>query len=135
MKKLSLLFLFASLSLIGCTNKKSEPSDKGDDKGGDGGDVTPIDPTLDITVNYYLDYNQVATKNIYISSTVKNGSKLERPANPKTAPFPEFPVFKGWSKKEIVDDTKDLWNFDTDIVSVTTGTTLNLFGIWVAQNE
>ena len=136
MKKLSLLLLFASFSLIGCRGKNNNPSDGGGEGGKDGGETEPvIDPTLDITVNYYLDYNQVAAKNIYSVISVKNGSKLEKPDDPANPPLPEFPVFKGWSKKEVIDNVSDLWNFDVDVVSVTSGTTLNLFGIWVAQGE
>ena len=65
---------------------------------------------------------------------MKNGSKLEAPATPTKAPMPEFPVFLGWSYKEIINDKKDLWDFSKDTVQ-TDETSFNLFGIWVAQGE
>ena len=143
MKKLSLLLLLTSMFLVGCTGNSSgnNSGNNGGDtpvnpSGGDGGDDTPVvDPTVTITVNFYQDYNQVAAKNVYMSMGVANGSKLTKPADPTTSNYPEFPVFKGWSKKEVIDDVKDLWNFDTDVVAVTSGKTLNLYGIWVAKGE
>lgn len=121
MKKLFIPFLFALSFSLGACGVNPDPS--------------PIDPTQEITVNYYLDYNQIVSKNIYLSVTVKNGSKLTKPADPTTPIFPEFPVFKGWSSKEIIDDAKDLWDFSKNTVRVTDGTTFNLFGIWVSTGE
>ena len=141
MKKLSLLLLLASFSLVACTSSRNNNSDgKTDDDsgqtvnpGGDDGDK--IDPTVKITVNYYLDYNQLAAKVIYYTEEVQNGSKLTKPGDPSKGNFPEFPVFKGWSTKEVIDNVSDLWDFDKDVVSVTSGKTFNLFGIWVATGE
>ena len=88
-----------------------------------------------VTVNFYLDYNQVLAGNVYFTTQVDNGSLItEKPANPTESNYPEFPVFKGWSNKEIIDNLDDLWNFDVDIVIGNSGT-FNLFGIWVAQGE
>ena len=81
--------------------------------GGGGGGVTPTPDDGKIQINFYLDYNQINTKNTYSTTRVKNGSKLKAPTTPKEkdAPLPEVPVFLGWSKKEIIDDKKDLWDF------------------------
>ena len=122
MKKLFIPFLFALTFALGAC-------------GGVNPDPTPIDPTQEITVNYYLDYNQIVGKNVYQTVTVKNGSKLTKPLDPTTPVYPEFPVFKGWSSKEIIDDTKDLWDFSKDTVRVTSGSTFSLFGIWVSAGE
>ena len=104
--------------------------------GGGGGGVTPTPEDGKIQINYYLDYNQINTKNTYYTTRVVNGSKLKAPKTPKTedAPLPEFPVFLGWSRKEIIDDKKDLWNFSTDVVD-TNEPEFNLFGIWVSEGE
>ena len=126
MKKTNLLpLILLSFSLISC-----------------GGMIDPVESTesisydyeLTVTVNYYVDYNAIIAKEIYATETVKNGDKLTKPADPTTIPFPEFPVFKGWSKYEIVDDASKIFNFDKDVCLSTTST-LNMFGIWVAQGE
>ena len=126
MKKTNLLpLILLSFPLISC-----------------GGMIDPAESTesisydyeLTVTVNYYVDYNAIIAKEIYATETVKNGEKLTKPADPTSAPFPEFPVFKGWSKYEIVDDTSKIFNFDKDVCLSTTAT-MNMFGIWVAQGE
>ena len=121
MKKLFLtLFLLASsgICLAGCNRSGG---------GGDG------DEDL-ITVKFYLDYNQVAAGEIYDTQYVKNGSKVKEPTKPTESPFPEFPVFLGWSKKEVIDDKKDLWNFSKDKVK-TDIDEFPIYGIWVAEGE
>ena len=129
MKNLKIIPLVLFTSLIGITG-----CNKGG--GGGGGGVTPTPDDGKIQINYYLDYNQINTKNTYYTTRVKNGSKLKEPTKPKSkdAPLPEFPVFLGWSRKEIIDDKKDLWNFSTDVVN-TEETEFNLFGIWVSEGE
>ena len=124
MKKLHVisLFLMASALIVTGCNKKSS---------GGSGDQ-PSDGK--IQVNFYIDYNQWNAKETYYSVRVKNGSKLKAPDNPTKAPMPEFPVFLGWSKKEVIDNKEDLWNFSTDVVD-TTSQTFNLFGIWVVEGE
>ena len=88
-----------------------------------------------VTVNFYLDYNQVAAGKIYFTTEVDNGGLiLEQPANPTEAPYPEFPVFKGWSAKEIINNENELWNFATDKV-VTNQGTFSIYGFWVAEGE
>ena len=103
--------------------------------GGSGGGDTSEDDGK-IAVNFYLDYNQITAGVVYESYRVNNKTKLTKPADPTEAPLPEFPVFKGWSQKEIIDNDKDLWNFDTDIMEVKEGyRSFNMFGIWVAEGE
>ena len=132
-----LLVFLAALSIVmvsGCKKNKQPTSDSEPISESTSSEETSI-PDVMITVKFYLDYNQVEAKEVYHTVEVKNGSKLEEPTRPTPPLFPEFPVFKGWSQKEIIDDVKDLWNFDTDVVKVTLGTSLNLYGIWVAQGE
>ena len=88
----------------------------------------------EVRLNLYLDYNQVDAENIYYSIIVEKGSLLVEPKKPDTPPMPEFPVFKGWSKKEIIDDYKDLWNFKKDRVQ-TDAKIYRLYGIWVVEGE
>ena len=88
-----------------------------------------------VTVEFYADYNQVLAGNVYFTTQVDNGSLItEKPANPTESNYPEFPVFKGWSNKEIIDNLDELWNFELDIVVCNSGT-FKLYGIWVAQGE
>ena len=88
-----------------------------------------------MTVTFYADYNQKIIKNIYYECTVQNGELInDKPNKPTEAPFPEFPNFKGWSSKEIIDDDKDLWDFSTDKV-ISKTSSFELFGIWVAEGE
>lgn len=125
MKKLHVisLFLMASTLIVTGCNKKSG--------GGSGGGGSTDDGKIE--VNFYADYNQLSAKNPCHTVRVKNGSKLTAPSTPE-APMPEFPVFLGWSYKEIINDKKDLWNFSTDVVQ-TDEPTYNIFGIWVAEGE
>ena len=89
-----------------------------------------------VTVNFYLAYNEITSKEVYYSYEVKNGSKLKEPERPEKGTFPEFPVFKGWSHKEIIDNDADLWDFSKDKVQVDEGiSTFIMVGIWVAEGE
>jgi len=132
MKKLHVisLFLMASALIVTGCNKNSGGGSGGSGGGGSGGQTDDGK----IQINFYIDYNQWSAKETYYTTRVKNGSKLEAPATPTKAPMPEFPVFLGWSKKEVIDDKKDLWNFSTDTVQ-TEEPIYNLFGIWVAEGE
>ena len=98
-------------------------------EGGGGGD----DDDEKITVNFYADFNQVEDGNIFAMQTIDNKSKLKDPGQP-TSIYPEFPVFLGWSYKEIIDNKEDLWNFSTDKVDTEEGI-FNMYGIWVSQGE
>ena len=122
MKKFLLLFALSSIMMVGCHNNDN------DNYGKEG----------DISVKFYLDFNALATNEIYEEVLIYNNSKLKEPKRPtaEQAPLPEFPVFKGWSTKEIIDDDSDLWNFTTDKVSVDDGTTeFRLYGFWASEGE
>ena len=134
MNKLLLLSVLSLGLLMGCTGNNN-PS-----QGGSGSDDTSSSSSESIiekkvTVNFYLDYNHVSKDQIIFTVEVDNGGLIsEKPTNPTEAPYPEFPVFKGWSKKEIIDDINDLWNFESDIVIANSGV-FSLYGIWVAEGE
>lgn len=134
MKKSSLLLLvpaFLALSLAGCqrdngsSQNSSEPTSSSE----------PIDTNMDVTVNFYVDYNNTHYKLRYYQTTVKNGSLITNVPNTPTALSEDFPVFKGWSTKEITDDyANDLWNFATDKVEQPSNApVLDFYGIWAAQ--
>ena len=119
MKKLVLTLLVASFATIGVAacKKKSTSNNK-------------------ITVNFYLDYNEIASGEVYYTYEVKNGSKLKEPPTPTQGTFPEFPTFKGWSHREIIDKDEDLWDFSKDVAKTEEGySEFNMFGIWVAEGE
>ena len=131
MKKLIIaLCLATSLFMVGC-KKNNKPSS-------DSSDTTTeesIDPSVVVTVNFFLDYNDVSVTGRYYRCQVNAGSLItDVPPKPTTPPMPEFPTFLGWSKKEVINDSKDLWDFSKDIVP-SKSTVLNLYGIWVAQGE
>ena len=119
MKKIVLVLLAAGVTALSLTGCKNSSADDGK-----------------ITVNFYVDYNQVNANEIYHTEKVKNGSKLKKPNDPGETNFAEFPVFLGWSKKGVIDNKEDLWDFSVDRVDVKEGVkTLNIYGIWVAEGE
>ena len=132
MKKLfATICLMASIISLGACNKKKGPST-------DTGTQTTesIDPTVQVTVNFYLDYNDsLVNGKRYHRCVVQAGSLItDKPATPTSAPQEEFPVFIGWSKKEIINDLEDLWDFDKDVVP-SSSKILNIYGIWAAEGE
>ena len=129
MKKLSiaLLVMTSFLGLVACNRSSGGGSGGGGGNGGGSEDGK-------IQINFYVDYNQLNSKNVYHTYRVANGSKLTKPADPTEAPMPEFPVFLGWSYKEIIDNKADLWDFSKDTVQ-TIEPSFSLFGIWVAEGE
>lgn len=136
MKKLKLLLLAPALLtlVVACRGRDGAKSSSSSDEESSSSSIV-IDPTLDVTVNFYIDYNNTHYKLRYYQTTVKNGSLItDVPANP-TAPSEDFPVFKGWSTKEITDDYEnDIWNFATDRVQqASTNLVLDFYGIWAAQ--
>lgn len=143
MKKIFLGLLIASSLLIaGCNSSKSGTTPTPDGDNTDVNPDTPVTPTDPddgkITIKFYLDYNQIMVDNCYATYKVDNNSKLTEPTRPTSAdaPLPEFPVFKGWSKKQIVDNDADIWNFETDVVNLESGyKTFRLYGYWVATGE
>lgn len=89
-----------------------------------------VDKSKTITINFYVDYNYAAEGNIYHTCSVYLNAKItDVPENPTENIFNDFPNFIGWSTYQIINDTKDLWNFDKDIVQ-TTYSSLSLYGIW-----
>lgn len=127
MKKSTLvLALLAPMMLLSGCKKKG---------GGQVDPPKPPIPEITVTCNFYLDYNSQSPKTKYYTTTVQNGELIANPpANPTEAPFEEFPVFKGWSTSEIIDDDSKIWNFATDKVE-SQYSTLNFFGIWVALGD
>ena len=91
-----------------------------------------INPDMNVTVRFYVDYNAITVSDIYATQTVKNFEKITKPANPTVPPQDEFPNFMGWSTHEVVDDMKYLWDFDKDTVQ-SRSAVLNLFGVWVEE--
>ena len=123
MKRSYLLLSLLSLTLLVGCNKSGKSSEE------------PLPFEGEVTITFYADYNQKIVKNVYYECTVQNGELItDKPNKPSEAPFPEFPNFKGWSSKEIIDDDKDLWDFSTDKVISKTAS-FELFGIWVAEGE
>ena len=113
--------LATPLLLTGCNNSSDDSGEEVDTR---------------VEVRYYLDYTFEDADQTYATLKVENGSKIGQPLEPQNAPSKEFPVFVGWSKKPIIDDTADLWNFDTDTVNVDEGVkTFAIYGIWFSQGE
>lgn len=87
-----------------------------------------------ITVYFYIDFVKIDDDDgLFSTVQIKNKSKITDPGTPNVAPYAEFPVFKGWSEHEIVDDLDQLWNFSKDVVNVTGTTKFRLYGIWWAE--
>lgn len=101
---------------------------------GDNGDEKKSEKLPDnVVVNFYIDFNQYDSGEVYATQTISQGGKVTAPATPTEAPFEMYPNFLGWSAKEIIDNKNDLWNFDTEITSKTG--TFSIYGIWVAAGE
>ncbi len=134
MNKLVLLSVLSLGLLMGCTNNNNPSNNQ---SGSDSPSSSSSEPIIEkkVKVNFYLDYNHVSDDQIIFTTQIDNGGLItEKPNNPTEAPYPEFPVFKGWSKREIIDDISELWNFETDIVVANSGV-FSLYGIWVAEGE
>ena len=133
MNKLVLLSFLSLGLLVGCTN--NTPSNN--QSGSDSPSSISSEPIIEkkVKVNFYLDYNHVSDDQIIFTTQIDNGGLItEKPSDPTEAPYPEFPVFKGWSKREIIEDISELWNFETDVVVANSGV-FSLYGIWVAEGE
>ena len=134
MNKLVLLSVLSLGLLVGCTNNTPSNNQSGSDNPSSSSSSEPIIEKK-VKVNFYLDYNHVSDDQIIFTTQIDNGGLItEKPNNPTEAPYPEFPVFKGWSKREIIDDISELWNFETDVVVANSGV-FSLYGIWVAEGE
>ena len=128
LKKLGLITLLASASLLsacsGCSNTNNDSS-------GNSGDI----PEGYVRVFYYVDFNQPDSGEVYYTHDYELGSKIDKPETP-SVPDPAYPVFLGWSYKEVIDNKDDLWNFDTDTLTMPYGGNMfNIYGIWVAAGE
>ena len=115
---LGLLPALLAMSVTGCSG--------GDD---DTGEKLPEN----VVVTFYIDFTQQDGEEYYAVQTIKQGEKVVAPETPTQSQFKEFPVFLGWSEKEIIDNKQDLWNFDNTITSKTG--TFSIYGIWVAKGE
>ena len=90
---------------------------------------------LPVTVYFFHDYNHSTTKEALLIVQSKNGELIaEHPADLTESYYEEFPVFKGWSQKELIDSEDDLWDFEHDVVQSYTSV-LRIYGIWVAEGE
>ena len=123
--------LLALMMVSGCSCSVTpgpNPSDSQDESS----QKTSSIEAHEIVVKYYVDFNAFEgnKRDVYHTQTVQLNDKLTKPANP-TSTFPEFKTFVGWSTKPVIDEDKDLWNFDTDVV-YTADDTLIMFGIWDA---
>lgn len=128
-KKLLVLAVLAPMMLLGGCKKKSGPIVPPTPQ------PDPIDPTLKVTCNFYIDFNHYNHKTRYYTVVVQNGELITvPPETPTEPPYEEFPVFKGWSTKEIIEDDADIWDFSTDKVE-SYYSTLSFYGIWVALGE
>ena len=140
MKAFCISALVISFLVAGCFNNRNNKNSSGggDNSSADSGSSSSSSVSIiekKVTVNFYLDFNQLEAKNVYYSTEADNGGLISQgPPTPTASNYPEFPVFKGWSQKEIIDDVNDLWDFSKDVVVANSGT-LNLFGIWVAEGE
>ena len=95
---------------------------------------TSIDPTVRVTVNFYIDYDHTHYRVRYYRTYVNNGELITDVPETPEAPLPEFPIFVGWSTKEVTDDyDNDIWDFANDHVMLTNSNTLNFYGIWAAE--
>ena len=147
MKKLlcTLLCLTSMLFVSSC--KKNKPTSESE-TGSESGQVESseiesesseeslsIIDGLPVTVYFFHDYNHANTKDALLTVQSKNGELIgEHPADLTESYYEEFPVFKGWSQKEIIDSEDDLWDFEHDIVQSYTSV-LRIYGIWVAEGE
>ena len=130
-KLLRLVLLSTVMLTLGACQKGSNQQGGGGNNPGGGGDNPPGPVDNKITVKYYTDYTKMLQQEpeVFYQVEVENGAKLTKPATDPTAPNPDFPIFKGWSHKEAIDDDADLWNFETGTVQ-TTLKEFRLFGIW-----
>jgi len=122
LKKLAYLALIPSLFAFSATACSG-----GDDKSSES-----LPPN--VVVTFYIDFNQPNSDEYYDQVTIEQGGKVTAPADPTEAPFPEFPVFMGWSAKEIIKSKADLWDFSNNTITSKSGT-FEIYGIWVAEGE
>ena len=132
LKKLGLLALLAISPMVGLTACSGCSSDsENESESVDPGDI----PEGYIRVFFYVDFNQPNTGECLEHQDVLPDSLITAPVTPY-AVSEDFPVFLGWSAKEVINDKKDLWNFSSDKVNTENGeNTFSIYGIWVAEGE
>ena len=102
-----------------------------------GPDPEEEDEDKSCTVYFFVDFNNAddtdttKTKLLskfkwYTDRPLKDSTDV--PTNPTTALDPAFPYFIGWSSHPIIDETKDLWNIDTDVTG--NRSFIYIYGIW-----
>lgn len=135
-KRILFSFLFV-LPLLMTACFKNNKSSSNNSSGGESQSSTSIPDKDKITVTFYVDLNQKIAKNIYSQSVLTWGDKITKPADPTEALDPAFPVFKGWSLKDVIDDDSDLFDFSKPLSEefVDSYMTVDLYGIWVAEGE
>ncbi len=128
-KKLGLITLLSAASLLAaCTGGTTSSSSA------QSSSAAPYVGT--VKVYFYIDFTQPDSGEYYDMKEIQNGNVVAAPSNPTTPKFEEFPVFLGWSEKELISSKDDLWDFSKDIVNISEGeTSFSLYGIWVAQGE
>ena len=131
LKRLALAMLLLASPLLASCNNGGGSSGSGVTPPTSSGDI----PTGYVRVYFYADFNQQMSGEYLSTVDVEKGSKVSKPDNP-TAPMPDFPVFLGWSYKELINDKNDLWDFSKDVIEPTDGSNVfNLYGIWAAEGE
>lgn len=104
--------------------------------------------TKDATILFFLDYNHADAENPYFQADWyfgvplnrdelldEGGNKLVDPTD-DDASYTEFGHFLGWSIHPVVDDEKDLWNWESDVKEKDErGKYLQLYGVWVEKTS
>ncbi|MGM9873706.1 MAG: hypothetical protein ACI31G_02140 [Bacilli bacterium] len=86
-----------------------------------------------INVFYYKDYLTIDT--MYYSGLVIPGTAItDIPPDPEEPTDPYFDTFVGWSKRAVIDDLSDLYDFST-IIPLSQSSSIVLYGIWLNQND
>lgn len=86
-----------------------------------------------VTIIYYKDYLSI-DKSYYEGLEIPGTAIQDIPANPTEPTDPYFDTFVGWSKRAIIDDLKDLYDFST-IIPTSQSTAIVLYGIWLSSTD
>lgn len=86
-----------------------------------------------VTIIYYKDYLSI-DKPYYEGLEIPGTAIQDIPANPTEPTDPYFDTFVGWSKRAIIDDLKDLYDFST-IIPTSQSTAIVLYGIWLSSTD
>ena len=103
-------------------------------------EVLPEDEDMTVHIYFFIDYNNVDEEDTtgkkllthfwwYEDKPIAESGKV--PANPTTAPTPDFPYFAGWSNHAIIDSKDGLLDLTTYKVSDDGSRQfLYIYGIW-----